>query len=55
MTCGHCVSVVTKATQQADPRSSVQIDLASHRVRIETAKHRETIESAITEAGCAPG
>ena len=51
MTCGHCVSVVTKATQQADPRSSVQIDFASHRVRIETAKHRETIESAITEAG----
>ena len=46
MTCGHCVSVVTKAIKQADPQASVQIDLASHRVRIETAEDRETIESS---------
>lgn len=55
MTCGHCVSVVTKAIKQADPQASVQIDLASHRVRIETAEDRETIESSVTEAGYAPG
>ena len=55
MTCGHCVSVVTKAIKQADPQASVQIDLASHRGRIETAEHRETIESSVTEAGYAPG
>ena len=55
MTCGHCVSVVTKAIKLADPQASVQIDLASHRVRVETAEDRETIESAVTEAGYAPG
>ena len=55
MTCGHCVSVVTKAIKQADPQASVQIDLASHQVRIETAEDRETIESAVTWAGYAPG
>ena len=55
MTCGHCVSVVTKAIKQADPQASVQIDLASHQVRIETAEDRETIEFAVTEAGYAPG
>ena len=55
MTCGHCVSAVTKAIQQADPQASVEIDLASHRVRVETAEDREMIESALTEAGYAPG
>ena len=55
MTCGHCVSVVTKAIEQADPRASVEIDLASHRVRVETTEDRETIELAVAEAGYVPG
>jgi copper chaperone len=55
MTCGHCVSMVTKAIKQADPKAGVEIDLASHRVRVETVEDRETIESAVTEAGYAPG
>ena len=55
MTCGHCISMVTKAIKQADPKASVEIDLASHRVRVETVEDRETIESAVTEAGYAPG
>ena len=54
MTCGHCVSVVTKAIKQADPRALVEIDLASHRVRVETTEDRETIESAVAEAGYVP-
>ncbi len=55
MTCGHCVSIVTKAIRQADPKAGVEIDLPSHRVRVETVEDRETIESAVTEAGYAPG
>jgi len=55
MTCGHCVSVVTKVIKQADPQAGVEIDLASRRVRVDTAEDRETIESAVTEAGHAPG
>ena len=54
MTCGHCVSVVTRAIKQADPLAKVDIDLASHRVRVETAADRASIESAVTEAGYAP-
>ena len=54
MTCGHCVSVVTKAIKQADPLAKVEIDLASHRVRVETAADRAAIESSVTEAGYAP-
>lgn len=55
MTCGHCISMVTKAIKQVDPRAGVEIDLASHRVRVETVEDREAIESALTEAGYAPG
>ena len=54
MTCGHCVGVVTQAIKQADPQASVEIDLASHRVRVETAQTREAIEAAVNEAGYAP-
>ena len=53
MTCGLCVGV-TKAIKNVDPKANVEIDLASHRVRVETAEDRETIESAVTEAGYAP-
>ena len=55
MTCGHCVSVVTKAIKQTDPQALVEIDLASHRVRVETTEDRENIESAVAEAGYVPG
>ena len=55
MTCGHCVGVVTQAIQQADPRATVEIDLASHRVRVESTEDHQTIESAVIEAGYTPG
>jgi copper chaperone len=54
MTCGHCVGAVTKAIKQADPQATVEIDLASHRVRVESIESRETIEAAVNEAGYAP-
>ena len=54
MTCGHCVGVVTKAIKQADPQALVEIDLASHRVRVQTTEGRETIAAALAEAGYVP-
>ena len=54
MTCGHCVGAVTKAIQLADPQAQVEIDLASHRVRVQTSKTRETIVAAMGEAGYVP-
>ena len=55
MTCGYCVSVVTKAIKQTDPQALIEIDLASHRVRVETTEDRETIAAAVAEAGYVPG
>ena len=55
MTCGHCVSVVTRAIQQADPQARVEVDLAHHRVRVETTVNREVIESALADADYPPG
>jgi copper chaperone len=37
MTCGHCVSTITKALKAADKDAKVRIDLASHRVEVEPA------------------
>ncbi len=46
---------MTKAIEQADPQDSVEVDLASHLVRVQTTEDRETIESAVVEAGYTPG
>ena len=35
MTCGHCVSTITKALKGVDATAKVQFDLATHRVDIE--------------------
>jgi len=37
MTCGHCVSSITRAVKALDPAAKVQIDLAAHRVEIESS------------------
>ena len=37
MTCGHCVSMITKAVKQTDGAARVEFDLASKRVQIEPA------------------
>jgi copper chaperone len=54
MTCGHCVGAVTQAVKQADPEAKVDVDLGTHKVRVESGEERETFESALTEAGYKP-
>ena len=55
MTCGHCVSAITKAVAFVDPRARVQVDLALHRVQIESSTSSEDVLSdAITAAGYTP-
>jgi copper chaperone len=55
MTCGHCVSTVTKAVQAADRDATVRIDLAAHRVEIEPqAASAAALEQAIRGAGYTP-
>ena len=55
MTCGHCVSTITKAVKAADKDATVQIDLAAHRVDIEAgAVDAAGLASVIRGAGYTP-
>jgi copper chaperone len=55
MTCGHCVSTITKALKAADQAAQVRIDLGRHRVEIEpAAADASALEEAIKEAGYTP-
>ena len=55
MTCGHCVSSITKAVRAIDEGAQVTADLATHRVRIEPrGSDRTQLSDAIREAGYTP-
>jgi copper chaperone len=55
MSCGHCVSAITKAVKQVDEGAQVRIDLATHRVEVEPADaSAEELAQAIEEAGYTP-
>ncbi|CAM4100396.1 heavy-metal-associated domain-containing protein [Bordetella tumulicola] len=51
MTCGHCVSTITKAIQQAVPGANVTTDLPGHRVMVEGTSDLEVVRQAIADAG----
>ena len=55
MTCGHCVSSITKAVKAVDHAAQVRIDLATHRVDIDpTEVSAADLSAAISEAGFTP-
>ena len=54
MSCGHCVNALTEAVKAVDPRARVDVDLASHKVRVESAQAREALAAALVEAGYPP-
>lgn len=55
MTCGHCVSTITKALKAADKEAKVQIDLATHRVQVEpVSADADELAEAIQDAGYTP-
>ena len=55
MTCGHCVSAITKAVNAVAPGAEVQIDLATHRVWIgSSALDATRLGAAIADAGYTP-
>ncbi len=55
MTCGHCVSTITKAVRAVDQGAKVQIDLATHRVTIDpTEADAAELSEAIKAAGYTP-
>jgi len=54
MTCGHCVSTITKAVKDADANAKIDIDLPNHLVRVDGAADGDDIEEAIRDAGYTP-
>jgi copper chaperone len=55
MTCGHCVSMITKAVHTVDPSASVTTELGQHLVNIGSpAANAQAMQAAITEAGYSP-
>jgi copper chaperone len=54
MTCGHCERTVKQAVQSVDPQAKVDVDLASHRVRIDTQRERAAFVQALSDEGYVP-
>jgi copper chaperone len=54
MTCGHCVSTITRAVKEKVPSASVKVDLKQHLVRVDGTPDAEGVEQAIREAGYTP-
>ena len=54
MTCGHCVSTITKAVKAEDPAAKVEIDLPRRLVKVESTLTREEIAQQIVDAGYTP-
>ena len=55
MTCGHCISTITKALKAADRDAKDHIDLATHRVQVEpVSADDEDLAEAIKDAGYTP-
>ena len=55
MSCGHCAGVVTKTIKVLDANATIDIDLATKKVKIDTRADSAAIARALTEAGYAPG
>jgi len=55
MTCGHCVSTVTKTLKAVDPEATVDVDLEAKRVRVETRQPVDLLTEALDKAGYPAG
>ncbi|MCO5400850.1 heavy-metal-associated domain-containing protein [Ralstonia soli] len=51
MSCGHCVSAVTRAVQQVDAGAQVQVDLDKQTVAVTGAASTDAVKAAIEQAG----
>ncbi|RQO37043.1 copper chaperone [Herminiimonas sp. KBW02] len=51
MTCGHCASKVTKTVIELDATAKVEIDLPTHKVRVQSDTALVDISEALADAG----
>ncbi len=51
MTCGHCVSVVTKAVRSVDADATVSTDLSAQTITVKSDAAPAALRSALEQAG----
>lgn len=51
MSCGHCVSAVTKSVLDIDSGAKVTVDLGQQKVSVDSSAPLEEIKAAVVEAG----
>ncbi|OWW20350.1 cation transporter [Noviherbaspirillum denitrificans] len=51
MSCGHCVSAVTKSVQAVDAAAKVEVDLPQKKVLVNSSVPLEDIKAAVEDAG----
>jgi copper chaperone len=51
MSCGHCVSAVTKSVQAVDATAKVEVDLPTQKVLVNSSAPLESIKAAVVDAG----
>lgn len=51
MSCGHCVSAVTRAVQQVDAGANVRVDLDKQTVAVTSGASADAVKAAIEQAG----
>jgi copper chaperone len=54
MTCGHCVKTVTETVQRLDAHARLDIDLPTHKVRIDSQLPADAFAQALDEEGYTP-
>ncbi|WP_298232654.1 heavy-metal-associated domain-containing protein [uncultured Azohydromonas sp.] len=54
MTCGHCVKTVTETVQRLDAAAKLDVDLPTHKVRIDSQLPADTFAKALDEEGYTP-
>ena len=54
MSCGGCVSAVTRAIHAFDPAAIVHVDLGSKHVRVDSGIDRFILSQALVDAGYDP-
>jgi copper chaperone len=54
MTCGHCVSHITKAIKDLDQSATVDVSLDQKRVKVASAATADALLHAMSEAGYSP-
>jgi len=55
MTCGHCVSTITRALKSEDAQAKIEISLGDRLVKVESSQlAQDEIAQRIAEAGYTP-